>query len=215
MARKRDTEDIILEAALNLLRRYGYERVSMNDLAREAGIGRATLYLRYSSKEQVALAVVDRMYGSLLQKLAAIAELPVAPADRIREILVERVLFLFDAVSDLGVSLDEVYRRIRPPFLQRRDRFDEAAAAILAEVLNQGAETGDFATRDPLRVAKTLIACTNGILPFSLSPREMGRRDEISEIARIGAELLVRGHEKRRKDTGDGEPAESPTEAGR
>jgi AcrR family transcriptional regulator len=213
MARKRDTEDVILEAALNLLRRYGYERVSMNDLAREAGISRATLYLRYSSKEQVALAVVDRMYGRLLERLTAIAGSPAPPADRIREMLVERVLFLFDAVSDLGVSLDEVYRRIRPPFLERRDRFDEAAAAVLAGVFREGVDAGDFAPRDPLRVARTLIACTNGILPYSLSPREMGRRDEIAEIVGTGAGLLVRGLEARRKDTGDGEPAESPEDS--
>lgn len=54
----------ILEAALILFARHGFQRTSMADIAREAGIARATLYLRFSDKRALfgALAafVVDQ-----------------------------------------------------------------------------------------------------------------------------------------------------------
>lgn len=53
----------VLEAALTLFSRYGFKRTSMADIAREAGVARATLYARFADKravfEALASAVVD------------------------------------------------------------------------------------------------------------------------------------------------------------
>jgi len=43
----------ILEAALTLFARHGFKRSSMADIAREAGVARATLYLRFADKSAV------------------------------------------------------------------------------------------------------------------------------------------------------------------
>ncbi len=54
----------ILSAALLLFGRHGFQRTSMADIAREAGIARATLYLRFADKralfEALAASLVDR-----------------------------------------------------------------------------------------------------------------------------------------------------------
>ncbi len=53
----------MLQAALTLFSRHGFKRVSMADIAREAGVARATLYLRFADKravfETLAASVVD------------------------------------------------------------------------------------------------------------------------------------------------------------
>ena len=53
----------MLEAALTLFSRHGFKRCSMSDIAREAGVARATLYLRFADKravfEALAASVVD------------------------------------------------------------------------------------------------------------------------------------------------------------
>ena len=53
----------LLEAALTLFSRHGFKRASMADIAREAGVARATLYLRFPDKravfEALAASVVD------------------------------------------------------------------------------------------------------------------------------------------------------------
>ena len=43
----------ILEAGLVLFARHGFPRTSMADIAREAGIARATLYLHFRDKRAV------------------------------------------------------------------------------------------------------------------------------------------------------------------
>jgi DNA-binding transcriptional regulator YbjK len=45
--------DHILDAALPVFVRYGFRKASMSDIARAAGISRASLYLSFNSKEEL------------------------------------------------------------------------------------------------------------------------------------------------------------------
>ena len=53
----------IAEAALRLFARYGYKRTSMDDIAREAGVARATLYLHFKGKDDVFRAMLAGLGG--------------------------------------------------------------------------------------------------------------------------------------------------------
>ncbi|MGE7468991.1 TetR/AcrR family transcriptional regulator [Bosea sp. NPDC003192] len=53
----------IAEAALRLFARYGYKRTSMDDIAREAGVARATLYLHFKGKDDVFRAMLASLGG--------------------------------------------------------------------------------------------------------------------------------------------------------
>jgi AcrR family transcriptional regulator len=50
--------DQIAEAALRLFARYGYKRSSMDDIAKEAGLAKATLYLHFKGKDDVFRAML-------------------------------------------------------------------------------------------------------------------------------------------------------------
>jgi AcrR family transcriptional regulator len=51
--------DKILAAALDVFVRYGYKRVTMNDIAAAAGISRPALYLVFESKEDIFKGVYE------------------------------------------------------------------------------------------------------------------------------------------------------------
>jgi len=51
-------EEKIVEAAISVILRYGMRRSSMNDIAKEAGISRQTLYLMFSNKDEVLRATI-------------------------------------------------------------------------------------------------------------------------------------------------------------
>ena len=51
----------VLEAGLTLFSRHGFKRTSMADIAREAGVARATLYLRFADKRAVFEALAASM----------------------------------------------------------------------------------------------------------------------------------------------------------
>lgn len=193
VAVREDIEDLILDAADRLLARYGYRKMTMDDLAQEVGIGKGTLYLHFRSKEEIALSRVDRLVRRIVERLRETARGDNAPADKLTEMLIARVMLRFDAVQHYTESLSEVLRDIRPRLLDRHVQHFQAEAEVFAEVLKEGQRTGLFRRLDPLPTAHAMLAATNSLLPFSLSVRELGKRREVQERATRIAELLLHG----------------------
>src|SRR5580704_16234461 len=100
-----ETRDAILDAMERLLARYGYKKTTVDDLAREAGIGKGTVYLSFPSKEEVALSSIDRVK----EKLVEIAHSADDSAQRLRQMLHARVLMRFDSVRAYSESLDDLF----------------------------------------------------------------------------------------------------------
>jgi AcrR family transcriptional regulator len=187
----------ILDATERLLGRLGYQKMTMEDIAHEAGIGKRTIYLHFPSKEEVALSRIDRMADRLEQRLRAIATSDDAPTSRVRKMLIERVLYRFDCVRGYYHSLDEIFQSLRPAYMVRRERYFNQEATVFAEVLAEGHTVGEFDCDNALATARILIIATNALLPSNMSVRELGEREEVeAQVSRI-AELLLHGLRRR------------------
>jgi AcrR family transcriptional regulator len=64
--RPRTSEAALLDAAYKEFVAVGVRRCTMEGIARTAGISRASLYLRYSSKDEIFRAVVIRVWDNVL-----------------------------------------------------------------------------------------------------------------------------------------------------
>jgi AcrR family transcriptional regulator len=178
--------DRVLDATERLLARWGYQKTTMEDLAREAGVAKRSIYLHFGSKDGVALASIDRIVARLVERLRALAASDLPVADKLRQMLITRVLFRFDSVRDYYHSLDDLFVSLRPAYMARRERWFQAEAAVFAEVLQK-------VCKHPVEVAKSLLLATNALLPYSLTAKELGRRGEVEKKAARLADLLVRG----------------------
>jgi AcrR family transcriptional regulator len=68
-----DKRDRILNAAQRLFVRYGVKRTSVDDVAREAGIAKGTVYLSFKSKAELFAAIADRLCANTLADARKIA----------------------------------------------------------------------------------------------------------------------------------------------
>jgi AcrR family transcriptional regulator len=190
---REEAREAILDAADHLLARYGYRKMTVDDIAQEAGIGKGTIYLHFASKEEVTLSHVDRIVERLKERLWAIARTDADVAIRLRLMLVTRVLFRFDSVQHYTQSLNDLLAALRPKLLARRARYFEEEARVFAEVLGEGQRAGAFNAGDALSTAFALLHATNSLLPYSLSTNELGERDEIKEKTEHIADLILSG----------------------
>lgn len=97
----------VLDAAAELLVRWGYRRVTVEDVARHAGVGKGTVYLHVRTKDALFLTVLLRAQRRLFADLAdrMVAEPATALPwrmtrlvfDRLQADDVARVLYLGDA----------------------------------------------------------------------------------------------------------------------
>jgi AcrR family transcriptional regulator len=190
---QKTTRDSILDATDRLLARYGYKKMTIDDLAQEVGIGKGSIYLHFSSKEEIALSHIDRIIERLKERLWTIANIESAVEERLCEMMIERVLFRFDSVQHYTQSLNSLLANIRPKLLERRKRYFDEEARIFASVIKEGQVAGRFGDGDPFDLAQTLLSATNSLLPYSLSSVELGDRTDIGDRIRKTASILIRG----------------------
>ncbi|MGP3961464.1 TetR/AcrR family transcriptional regulator [Nonomuraea sp. 3N208] len=63
--------DRILDAAKELLLRWGYRRVTIDEIAKRAGVGKGTIYLHWRTREQLFFAVGAREAVAMLDAVVA------------------------------------------------------------------------------------------------------------------------------------------------
>jgi AcrR family transcriptional regulator len=189
----REIREAILDATDRLLSTVGYKKMTIDDLAREVGIGKGSIYLHFTSKEEIALSHVDRIVERLGARLLKIAAEDISCESRIRRMLMERVLFRFDSVQHYTRSFDDLLSAIRPSLMNRRARYFEDESEIFARVINEGIEKGELASGDVPGHSECLLLATNSLLPLSLTTKELGERAEIEEKVLCLANLLLTG----------------------
>jgi len=195
--KQKEVREAILDATDALLSRYGYKKMTIDDLAREVGIGKGSVYLHFTSKEEIVLSHIDRIIEQLKGRLAAIAANDEKPAERLRKMLVARVLHRFESVQHYTQNLNDLLSAIRPRFLARREDYFTQEARIFASVIEAGQRSGDFAGGDAQTLAESLILATNSLLPFNLTVEELGAQHAVEAKVRQLAELLLQGLCKR------------------
>lgn len=193
IAPKEAVKDAILDATDRLLARFGYRKMTVEDIAAEAGIGKGSIYLHFSSKEEVVLSHIDRIVDRLRERLKEIAHSDATAAERLRLMLLTRVLFRFDSIQHYTQSLNDLLAALRPGLLSRRAIYFEAEAQIFAEVLANGRSSGEFVFDDEQVTAHAMLQATNGLLPYSLSTTELGERQEVEQRTADVADLILRG----------------------
>jgi AcrR family transcriptional regulator len=181
----------ILDAAERLLGRYGYSKMTVSDIAAEAGIGKGTVYLSFPSKEEVVLGTVDRIVDAVCSEMERLRLTGGPATDRLHAMILARVLIRFDRVAGYRESLNDLLSSIRRGLLERRARHFARETTILARAIRDGQRAGELAAGQPERLARSLVLATNNFLPYGLSPAELGDRRRLQRDAADVATLLV------------------------
>ncbi len=181
----------ILAAALTLFSRHGLQRTSMTDIAREAGIGRATLYLRFSEKR----AVFEALAASLIDQALARAEAAWVPDAQLSEninatLLAKDLEFhrMLNATPH-GAELLELEAEMTAPHVAR---LDAGFAGLLArrgrELVLQGADLTAFGGEDGF--AAFLATAGSGLKHQART--EEAFRKVVARLARVTARAAGR-----------------------
>jgi AcrR family transcriptional regulator len=133
----------ILHAAGELLRHASAEALPIEDIIRRAGIGRATFYRYFGSKEELILECFEEALSILDLRLKAAADAAADPPDELRrmvEALIEVQAEHFAPLRLLARSRSELSRCWREALRAMRAR----VLALLRANLQRGMRTGHY-----------------------------------------------------------------------
>ena len=163
----------ILDAALRTFGQYGYRRTSMDDIAREAGIGKGTIYLSFASKDEVFQALSQRLSERMLAEAAAAREQPGTTADRLAAMSAAWYGTYVDTVwnSPHAAELMDAKHRLSADLVaQALSQFKRLVSDVIAEAAATGELDLEPAGLTPEAAAELLIACCRGLQSSAASP---------------------------------------------
>lgn len=191
---KTTTRDQILDATERIMARFGFRKMTMEDIAKEARVGRRTIYLYFKNKEDVALSSIGRVVElaeARMKEILGQGDLDVV--EKLRLMMIERVMRRVRAVAEYHESLDEIFEVVRPAYIERRRQYFFVEQDLISQVLEAGIEEKKIFVSNPMTIAATMLQATNAFLPYSLSVRELGNPDQIEKQLGLMVNLLIKG----------------------
>lgn len=183
------THTLILNAAKSCYLRLGVEKTTAADIAKEAGVSRATLYRRFPSHNDIFLAVLARDSWEMVDACAVRLEGITDPAEH----MVEGILYVLDEIvrrplhAHLFTSAGEAW--VLEQVLSTDDMRDLSSQMIMAMPGMPRALDPDVAQR----VAYLAEWVLRIIISYAAAPSQQARnRDEMRQLLRVTLEPTVR-----------------------
>lgn len=181
-------KDQILKAAARMFCDKTYHGTTLQDIAREVGMLKGSLYYHITSKERLLADIIAEAVRSLNQGLVRVENADLPPERRLREIIQEHVRFNADFREAGTLFLTE--RHVLGSLeMEEVNRIIERRNQLLGRTLSEAVSRGIFRPVDIRLTALAIIGLCNSLLFWY---RPAGRLSH-EEIAAAFYELVRRG----------------------
>lgn len=169
MPRKSNTEERraqIVDGLLQVMAERGYERASVQAIAKAAGLGAGLVHYHFDSKQEILLALVERLHDTFAVRFAARHDPEGdAPLDQLYAFLDARVARGKDADPKLvaawvSIGAEAVHQpEVRAVYADVMTRDIDTLRKLVAATLTAEGR----ATRQARRIAVALLAAVEGV----------------------------------------------------
>ncbi len=166
---KEEAQKRILEVATRVILEKGFPNVKMDDIAKEAGISRPTLYLYYKNKEDLLLAVVTSLINDdiFLFRDSILSEVT-SPDGHFFDLMTEHIgdkyLLFFDVLSSA---------RAHPSLIREIGKLHDTNLKRIIEQIHENKIPGFPPGMDPIVIANAMMSMFIGLkirMKMGLSP---------------------------------------------
>ena len=190
---RKQAMDTIMESASRLFFELGYQEASMDDIAREIGVTKGTLYLYFKNKEEWLYEVCKKNLKLLEDSLGKL----------VSEDILESAKSFFRAELDLPdhlryhwiFALGEINKnqKVRKILMESYENYVKIISSRIEELKGKGLISREANSR---RISLILIALHNGIM---MSIMQGLSKTEASEMFEAGIGSILKNSDKFRK----------------
>src|SRR5512139_3216729 len=187
--RSEETRSRILESAIKLFSKRGYNKASVDDICAEAGISKGALYHHFESKQALFLALLDSWLQTIDNAIEASKD-KTAPETFMQ--MTEAFPYIFKTANESLPMLLEFSLQA-----SRDKKIWEASIApyrryhkYFTSLIKKGVEEGSFVEVDPELAARMIVSTAMGLLLQSLLDPKGA---DWEKVARDSTTMLVHG----------------------
>lgn len=171
-------KDLILDTMQKLISEKSSQAISVSDIAREAGIGKGSIYYYFKSKEEILEAVIERTYSKAIEESERLLKVSHLDALTKMEIIFRACR---DSSSELLLQESSTFLEMQQSALVHQQYIRiiiKKLRPILADIIRQGNQEGTMYCESPDEVAEIalLILTIKFDNQLSLQPPEQIRK---------------------------------------
>ncbi len=166
---KKEKKRAIIEAAARVFARQGYSGTVIADIAREARIGKGTIYEYFDSKEDLFFAVFEWFCQShVAQAQVQVSDLAGGASERLKALVIS-IVETFAAHLDLYALTMEFWAASATIRMRNRLKADFKEVyrdfrTLISALIQEGVASGEFkGTIDPEPIAASLVGALDGL----------------------------------------------------
>jgi AcrR family transcriptional regulator len=155
----------ILNAAEDVFTQKGFEEARMDDIAEETGLSKGTLYLYFKSKDDLIIAILDRMFQREFRQLENLDQDATSATEaiwKITDLLTKEIVGLLRLVPIVYQFLALAFRN---KYVQKAlKKYINRYLDILIPIIQRGIDSGEFRQVNAREVAVAMGAMMEGTL---------------------------------------------------
>jgi AcrR family transcriptional regulator len=156
---REERERLILDAAEELLAEKGYHEMSIDEIAARVGVSKGTVYLHFSSKEELVLAQLERGMRRFVQGADVVLASTASPREKLVSLM---ELIYSQAFQERSQFFASIYEspELRNRLMEKKHEFHEQWDSLtqrVSQVFDEGKALGDFDSSIPTAVMASVF----------------------------------------------------------
>lgn len=151
-----ENRTLILDAAENRYREYGYDKTTMAEIAGDIGMSAANLYRYFKNKHEIGCACAQRCMMDRIDVLKGVVEKEgMSATEKLREYAVVSFEELFHAAGQ-EAKLNGLVQQILAEHVDMVKMKVQAQIDLITMIIEQGVTNGEFVTSSPAKTARDI-----------------------------------------------------------
>ena len=158
----KEREKVIIDAARKRFAHYGFSKVTMEEIAADVEMGKASLYYYFPTKEDLFRAVILQEQNELKKNIELILERTNSASEKLQEFVEQRMKF-FRVLINLGTLSVHSYFDIKSLFKKLFLDFEEVELEFIRKIIDEGKTKNEFSPDLPEDAALIFLHILQGL----------------------------------------------------
>lgn len=189
----------IIVAAKRVFSGKGFNKATMEDIAKEAELSPGTLYLYFKNKEELYASLSLRILQYLNIRIDHVNNENGTDADRKLAALIEAMYDVYDfdpltIINMFHLQSSDTLKNLSPPLLGQIEELSRRSINAIAKIFEEGIDQGVFITEHPVALADIFWSLFSGVILWEASKKILDKeKDYLRPTLNAAFGIFTRG----------------------
>jgi AcrR family transcriptional regulator len=190
-------KELIIKKAGELFGKFGLSKTTLEDIAKEVGMAKSSLYYYFNSKEQIFSAVLEKETEIFKQRLLSAMQNILDPREKIKIYTLVRMQCMRDLLNMYSALREDYLKHYE--FIQKmRESYDKQERELIESFLTEGNDKGIFDIKNISLTSYAIIIAIKGFeYEWAVKNLEKDAQEQIEQNIELLLNVLFMGIVKR------------------